>query len=84
MPAFERQTDTDAWESSKERVGEAGARWTSLRDQITRDAAIEQEHGDGYCELGTDSSWDQANKHWGKAEALREVLATMDRLEAGQ
>lgn len=60
------------------------ARWTALRDQIARDAATEQELGDDYGEAGTHSSWDGANKHWGRAEALREVLATMDAMEAGQ
>ncbi len=59
-------------------------RWTALRDEITRDAAIEQQLGDDYSESSGDLSWDSANKHWGKAEALREVLATMDRMEAGQ
>ena len=62
----------------------ADTRWTSLREQITRDAATEQELADGYSEMGTDSSEDRANRHWGRAGALREVLATMDRLEAGQ
>ena len=56
-------------------------RWSRLREQVTRDAAIEQQLGDDYGDVGTDSSWDQANKHWGKAEALREVLAAMDRME---
>ena len=62
----------------------AGLRWTSLRDQITRDAATEQELGDGYGDMGTNPSWDCANQHWGRAEALREVLATMERMEADQ
>jgi hypothetical protein len=57
-------------------------RWTALRDQITRDIAIEQELGDGYGDAGTDPSWDRANQHWGKAEALRGVLAAMTRMEA--
>jgi hypothetical protein len=60
------------------------AGWTSLREQITRDAAIEQQLGDDYGDVGTDSSRDRANQHWGKAEALREVLAAMDRMEQGQ
>lgn len=56
--------------------------WTDLRAQITQDIAIEQEHGDGYADLGTIPSWDKADQHWGRAEALREVLASMDREEA--
>jgi hypothetical protein len=81
----------DRIEALEKRVGALVAgttpvpdRWTSLRDQITRDAATEQELGDGYGDMGTDQSWDSANKRWGKAEALREVLATMDRMEAGK
>jgi hypothetical protein len=31
--------------------------------------------------MGTDESLNTAYKHWGKAEALREVLAWMDRAE---
>jgi hypothetical protein len=58
--------------------------WSSLREQITRDAAIEQQLGDDYSESSGDLSWDSANQHWGRAEALREVLATMDRMEAGR
>ena len=61
---------------------EMDARWTALRAEITRDAATEQELGDDYSESSGDLSWDSANKHWGRAEALREVLATMDRMEA--
>ncbi len=56
----------------------------ALRAEITRDAETAQELGDGYSEHGTDPSWDFANQHWGRAGALREVLAAMDRLEAGQ
>ncbi len=62
----------------------AEARWAALREEIARDIAIEQELGDDYGDAGTDSSRDRANQHWGRAEALREVLATMDRMEAGQ
>jgi hypothetical protein len=58
------------------------ARWNRLRDQITRDAETEQELGDGYSEMGTDESETRAVKHWGRAGALREVLAAMDRMEA--
>jgi hypothetical protein len=86
MTALERQMAADAIGLSKEhadRADVAEARWTALRDQVTRDAAIEKELGDDYGEAGTDSSWDRANQHWGRAEALREVLATMDRM-AGQ
>ena len=57
------------------------ARWTGLRAQLTRDIAIEQELGDDYGDMGTDESLNTAYKHWGKAEALREVLAWMDRAE---
>lgn len=77
MTALERQMAADA-------IGlhaAAEARWADLRDQITRDAAIEQELGDGYSESSGDLSWDSANKHWGRAEALREVLAAMTRME---
>jgi hypothetical protein len=84
MTALERQMAADAIGLSKEhadRADAAEARWTALRGQITRDIAIEQEHGDGYSDMGTDPSWDSANKHWGRAEALREVLAAMDRIE---
>jgi hypothetical protein len=80
MTALERQMAADA-------IGlhaAAESRWTSLRDQVTRDAATEQELGDDYGDMGTNPSWDSANKHWGRAEALREVLATMTRMEAGQ
>ena len=57
------------------------ARWNRLRAQLTCDIAIEQELGDDYADAGTDSSLKTAYKHWGKAEALREVLAWMDRAE---
>jgi hypothetical protein len=59
------------------------ARWTDLRAQLARDIAIEQELGDDYGDMGTDEALNTAYKHWGKAEALREVLAWMDR-EEGQ
>jgi hypothetical protein len=65
-------------------VTDVADRWTALREEITRDAATEQGLGDDYGDMGTGPSWDSANKHWGKAEALREVLATMDRMEAGR
>ena len=61
--------------------GTADSRWTSLRDQIARDIAIEQQLGDDYSESSGDLSWDSANQHWGRAAALREVLATMERME---
>lgn len=57
-------------------------RGTALREEITGAAKIEQELGDGYGEMGGDEAWDSANRHWGRAESLREVLATMDRMEA--
>ena len=57
-------------------------RWTDLRVQLTRDAEIEQELGDGYSEKGTDEALASANRHWLRAETLREVLAAMDRMEA--
>jgi hypothetical protein len=82
MTALERQMAADAIGLSKEhadRADAAEARWTALRDQITRDIANEQELGDGYSDMGTE---DSANHHWGRAETLREVLATMDRMEA--
>ena len=60
----------------------AAARWTTLREEITRNMAIEQELGDGYDEMATGESETRAAKHWGRAGALREVLAAMDRIEA--
>ena len=56
-------------------------RWTELRTQLTQDISVEQELGDDYGDMGTDESLNTAYKHWGKAEALREVLAWMDRAE---
>ena len=63
---------------------DAPGRWTALRAEITRDAAIEQELGDGYSDMDTDPSWDSANKHWGRAGALREVLAAMAGMEGAR
>lgn len=67
---------------AKPRTAAADARWNRLRDQITRDAETEQEIGDDYSETGGPDAWDSPSKHWGKAEALRGVLAAMERMEA--
>ena len=86
MTAIERQMAADAIALSKEHADRADAaegRWTGLRAQITRDIAIEQELGDDYGDKGDVKSYARACRHWGKAEALREVLAGMDR-EEGQ
>jgi hypothetical protein len=72
------------WRMEAERDAEQPGRWTTLRAEITRTAAIEQELGDDYGDMGTEASWDSANKHWSRAGALREVLAAMDRIEEGQ
>ena len=86
MTELERQMAADAVALSKEHADRADAsdtRWADLRAKLTRDIAIEQEFGDDYSDIGTDVSLNTAYRHWGKAEALREVLATMDRMEAG-
>jgi hypothetical protein len=59
------------------------ARWAGLRRKLAQDIAIEQELGDDYSGMSGDESENRAYKHWGKAEALREVLAWMER-EDGQ
>jgi hypothetical protein len=84
MTAIERQMAADAVALSKEHADRADAaegRWTDLRDKLTRDAYVEQELGDGYGDVGTGPDLRTAYKHWGKAEALREVLAHMEREE---
>ena len=84
MTAIERQMAADAIALSKEHADRADAaegRWTGLRTQLTQDISVEQELGDDYGDMGTDESLNTAYKHWGKAEALREVLAWMDRAE---
>ena len=58
--------------------------WADLRVKLTVDAATEQRLGDDHSETSGDLAWDSANQHWGRANALREVLATMDRMETGQ
>ena len=62
----------------------AGERWAELRVKLNVDAATEQRLGDDYSETSGDLAWDSANQHWGRAQALREVLASMDKMEAGQ
>ena len=61
----------------------APGRWAALRVKLTEDIAIEQELGDDYSEMSTDTSEATAGWHWGKAQALRDLLAWMDR-EDGQ
>lgn len=55
------------------------ARWAALRDMLTSTAAIEQELGREYSAMGTPASLGTAHRHWGHAQALRDVLAWMDR-----
>lgn len=61
-----------------------GQCWAALKAEITRDAETEQELGDGYSDKGTEEGTDSANRHWNRAEALREVLEAMDRLASDQ
>ena len=81
LPMTPTPGEATFWRMEAERNAEPPDRWTSLREQITRDAAIEQELGDDYGDKGTDEGMDSASRHWERAKALREVLATMDRME---
>ena len=84
MTALERYLAADAVALSKEhadRADAADARWAALRDKLTEDIAIEQELGDDYSEMSTDTSEATAGWHWGKAQALRDLLAYMEREE---
>lgn len=56
-----------------------GTRWNDLRTELYRAARTEQELGDDYGEMPGEESEARANRHWGRAEALREVMAMMDR-----
>jgi hypothetical protein len=68
------------------RLNETGERWTQLRARLICDIAAEQELGDSRSEGGMagDEAWAAANQHWGRAKALRETLAWMDREHPGE
>lgn len=59
----------------------AADRWAALRDMLTVNAAIEQDLGDEYGDMGDETSLNTAYKHWGHAQALRDVLAWIEREE---
>ena len=56
-------------------------KWAELREDVGVAAVTEQELGDDCSDSSGDGTWDAANQHWGKAEALREVVAMMDRAD---
>ena len=52
-----------------------------MRREVQGAAATDQELGDDYSEGGDQVAWDHANQHWGKAEALRWILASMNQAD---
>ena len=56
-------------------------KWTELREDVSVAAVTEQELGDDYSDAAGDRALAASIKHWGRAEALRTVLAMMDRAD---
>lgn len=56
-------------------------RWNRLREEIQRERAAQDEIAADHGELG---HRDQEERAFGRVEAYDELLATMDRMEAGQ
>ena len=76
----------DGWEGACEcehddLAAEAGDRWNLLREEIRTERAAQDELAADHAELGHD---DQTERCYGRVEALDRVLATMDRIEAGE
>lgn len=49
--------------------------------QLQRDAATEQELGDDYGDMSGEMAEHRAQWHWGKADALRDVLADIKHMK---
>jgi hypothetical protein len=57
--------------------------YDGLREYLETRAATEQELGANYSETPGETALEQAHFHWGRAEALRDLLEYLDR-EAGR
>lgn len=84
MTTTEREMALGAVALSKEhadRADAAEARWTALREEIRQERAAQDEIAAEHAEWGRDG---QSVSCYGRVKALDWVLATMDRMEAGQ
>ncbi len=82
VPARDRTGDAMTTGDAVTMAGpDLSAAWAELRAEIARDAVTEQDVADDYSEARGPLAMDYANQHWGNAEALRGVLAMMDRAE---
>jgi hypothetical protein len=84
------ETEADAKQQAetwlREFVSSLGALFAAdLREHLTEQAAIEQELGDDYSDSASPLAESQSHLHWGRAEALRDVLKYLDQeAEVGQ
>ena len=56
-------------------------KWAELREDVSVAAVTEQELGDDFSDSSDEAGMNHAYSHWGKADALRSVLAMMDRAD---
>jgi len=56
-------------------------RWHQLKTDLARDADTHQQLADDYSEADNNLQWDQANRHWGRAQALWDTINRMNQIE---
>jgi hypothetical protein len=75
--AEEMKSAAETW--LREFASSLGALFAAdLRKHLTEQAAIEQELGDDYGDSASPLAESQSHRHWGRAEALRDLLKYLD------